>query len=444
MGELERLADIFNEYQVPYRLGTRGRAASVSEETAYFNDESAAAALVQGYVPEGVALPEARLVLFGANDLFDDSEAGATRQPRQRSKTSAFLSDFRNLALGDYVVHVEHGIGRYQGLRQIPQADGSQAEFMVLEYAEGARLYVPLTRLDLVQKYRSAEGGHSVLNRLGSQQWVKTKARVKKAMQDMADELLKLYAQRKTAQGFQYSGDSPFMREFEDAFEYTPTDDQVAAVEDIKRDMESAQPMDRLLCGDVGYGKTEVAMRAAYKAVNDSKQVTVLAPTTVLAFQHYETFKRRFAAFPVSIEMISRFRTPRQQKEIVEKVENGKVDILVGTHRVLSKDVKFPDLGLVVIDEEQRFGVRHKERLKQLRKQVDVLTMSATPIPRTLHMSMLGLRDMSVIETPPRDRLAIQTVVATWDREADPLGHRAGAGARRPGLFRPQPRRVDL
>ena len=192
------------------------------------------------------------------------------------------------------------------------------------------------------------------------------------------------------------------MREFEDAFEYTPTDDQVAAVEDIKRDMESAQPMDRLLCGDVGYGKTEVAMRAAYKAVNDSKQVTVLAPTTVLAFQHYETFKRRFAAFPVSIEMISRFRTPRQQKEIVEKVENGKVDILVGTHRVLSKDVKFPDLGLVVIDEEQRFGVRHKERLKQLRKQVDVLTMSATPIPRTLHMSMLGLRDMSVIETPPR------------------------------------------
>ncbi len=418
MGELERLADIFNEYQLPYRLGTRGgRAASVSEEATYFNDESAAAALVQGYVPEGVALPDARLVLFGANDLFDDSEAGATRQPRQRSKTSAFLSDFRDLALGDYVVHVEHGIGRYQGLRQIPQADGSQAEFMVLEYAEGARLYVPLTRLDLVQKYRSAEGGHAVLNRLGSQQWVKTKARVKKAMQDMADELLKLYAQRKTAEGFQYSGDSPFMREFEDAFEYSPTDDQVAAVEDINRDMESAQPMDRLLCGDVGYGKTEVAMRAAYKAVNDSKQVTVLAPTTVLAFQHYETFKRRFAAFPVNIEMISRFRTPRQQKEIVEKVENGKVDILVGTHRVLSQDVKFPDLGLVIIDEEQRFGVRHKERLKQLRKQVDVLTMSATPIPRTLHMSMLGLRDMSVIETPPRDRLAIQTVVATWDEK---------------------------
>ena len=418
MGELERLADIFNEYEVPYRLGTRGnKAGDVSEEAAQFNDESAVTTLVHGYLPNGAAIPGARLVLFGSADLFDDSEAGATRQPRSRSKTSAFLSDFRDLAAGDYVVHVEHGIGQYVGLKEIPQADGSKAEFMVLEYAEGARLYVPLTRLDLVQKYRSAEGGKVVVNRLGTQQWGKTKARVKKAMQDMADELLKLYAQRKTAQGYQYSPDSQFMREFEDAFEYNATDDQVAAVEDIKRDMESAQPMDRLLCGDVGYGKTEVAMRAAFKAVSDSRQVAVLAPTTVLAFQHYETFKRRFAAFPVKIEMISRFRTARQQAEIVDKVAAGQVDILVGTHRVLSKDVKFPDLGLVIIDEEQRFGVRHKERLKQLRKEVDVLTMSATPIPRTLHMSMLGLRDMSVIETPPRDRLAIQTVVAVWDEK---------------------------
>ena len=403
MGELERLADIFNEYQVPYRLGTRAKAASVSEEATYFNDESAATTLIYGYVPTGVELPDAKLVLFGANDLFDDSEAGAPRQPKQRSKTSAFLSDFRDLAVGDYVVHVEHGIGQYQGLREIPQADGSKAEFMVLEYAEGARLYVPLTRLDLVQKYRSAEGGHAVLNRLGSQQWVKTKARVKKAMQDMADELLKLYAQRKTAQGFQYSGDSQFMREFEDAFEYNPTDDQVAAVEDIKRDMEGAQPMDRLLCGDVGYGKTEVAMRAAYKAVNDSKQVTVLAPTTVLAFQHYETFKRRFAAFPVNIEMISPLpHREGSRRRLWRRSRTARWIFWSGTHRVLSKDVKFPDLGLVIIDEEQRFGVRHKERLKQLRKKVDVLTMSATPIPRTLHMSMLGLRDMSVIETPPR------------------------------------------
>jgi transcription-repair coupling factor (superfamily II helicase) len=417
VGELERLADLFNEYQAPYRIGTRAKSGALSEQAEYFNDESSATALVQGYIPLGVALPESKLIVFGANDLFDDSEAGATRQPRLRSKTAAFLSDFRDLTAGDYVVHVEHGIGRYQGLKEIPQADGSQAEFMVLEYAEGARLYVPLTRLDLLQKYRAAEGGAVVLNRLGTQQWVKTKARVKKAMQDMAEELLKLYAQRKTAEGFAYSADNQFMHEFEDAFEYNPTDDQVAAVEDIKRDMEGSQPMDRLLCGDVGYGKTEVAMRAAYKAVNDSRQVAVLAPTTVLAFQHYETFKRRFAAFPVSVEMLSRFRTPKQQKEIVERAENGKVDILVGTHRVLSKDVKFPSLGLVIIDEEQRFGVRHKERLKQLRKEVDVLTMSATPIPRTLHMSMLGLRDMSVIETPPRDRLAIQTVVAGWDEK---------------------------
>jgi len=417
VGEIERLADIFNEYQAPYRIGTRAKAGAISEQAEYFNDESSATTLVQGYVPLGVALPESKLVIFGANDLFDDSEAGATRQPRLRSKTAAFLSDFRDLTAGDYVVHVEHGIGRYQGLKEIPQADGSKAEFMVLEYAEGARLYVPLTRLDLVQKYRAAEGGAVVLNRLGTQQWGKTKARVKKAMQDMAEELLKLYAQRKTAEGFAYAADSQFMHEFEDAFEYNPTDDQVAAVEDIKRDMEGSQPMDRLLCGDVGYGKTEVAMRAAYKAVNDSRQVAVLAPTTVLAFQHYETFKRRFAAFPVHIEMLSRFRSPKQQKEIIERAENGKVDILIGTHRVLSKDVKFPSLGLVIIDEEQRFGVRHKERLKQLRKEVDVLTMSATPIPRTLHMSMLGLRDMSVIETPPRDRLAIQTVVAGWDEK---------------------------
>ena len=417
LGELERLADIFNEYQLPYMLGERPKGATLSDEAAQFSHAGSASTLIHGYVPQGVALPEARLVVYGANDLFDESEAGTVRRPAQRSKSAAFMSDFRDLAAGDYVVHVEHGIGRYEGLREIPQADGSKAEFMVLEYAEGARLYVPLTRLDLVQKYRSAEGGTAVLNRLGTQQWVKTKARVKKAMQDMADELLKLYAQRKTAVGFRYSPDTQFIREFEDAFEYNPTDDQVSATEDIKKDMEGAQPMDRLLCGDVGYGKTEVAMRAAFKAVSDGRQVAVLAPTTVLAFQHYQTFKRRFAAFPVTVDMVSRFRTTKEQKEIVERAAAGKVDILIGTHRVLSKDVSFPDLGLVVIDEEQRFGVRHKERLKQLRHEVDVLTMSATPIPRTLHMSMLGLRDMSVIETPPRDRQAIQTVVAQWDEK---------------------------
>ncbi|HZQ67061.1 MAG TPA: transcription-repair coupling factor [Terriglobales bacterium] len=415
VGEVERLADMFSEYSMSFRLGTRTRGGeSFADETAYFAGEILTTTLVKAYVPEGLILPEANLTVFGSRDLFDESESVVSRPQRQKSKTSAFLSDFRDLQVGDYVVHVEHGIGQYHGLKEINQGDGN-AEFMLLEYAEGARLYVPLTRLDLVQKYRSQEGAKPALSHLGTATWAKTKARVRKAMKDMADELLKLYAQRKSAQGHAFPADNQWMREFEDAFEYSETDDQDMAIADVKRDMESSLPMDRLLCGDVGYGKTEVAMRAAFKAINDNKQVAVLAPTTVLAFQHYETFKQRFAAFPVNIEMISRFRTPKQQKEILQKVEAGKIDVLIGTHRLLSKDVKFADLGLLVVDEEQRFGVRHKERLKQMRKEVDVLSMSATPIPRTLHMSLVGLRDMSVIETPPRDRIAIQTVVASWD-----------------------------
>src|SRR5215469_2406929 len=416
-GEVERLADFFTEYGVPFRLGSRTRGGeSYADETAYFAGEVLTTTVVKAYIPDGMVLPDAGLVIIGTRDLFDESESVISRPQRHKSKTSAFLSDFRDLQVGDYVVHVEHGIGQYQGLKEINQGDGN-TEFMVLEYAEGAKLYVPLTRLDLVQKYRSAEGARPTLSHLGTATWAKTKARVRKAMKDMTEELLKLYAQRKTAEGHAFSADNEWMREFEDAFEYNETEDQGQAISDMKRDMESSTPMDRLLCGDVGYGKTEVAMRGAFKAINDNKQVAVLAPTTVLAFQHYETFKQRFAAFPVTIEMISRFRSARQQKEILEKVEAGKVDILIGTHRLLSKDVKFADLGLLIVDEEQRFGVRHKERLKQMRKEVDVLTMSATPIPRTLHMSLVGLRDMSVIETPPKDRIAIQTVVASWDEK---------------------------
>jgi transcription-repair coupling factor (superfamily II helicase) len=415
LGEVERLADILAEYDLPYRLGSRAAvAAAHSEETAYFAQELSTTIIVRAFVPEGVALPDARLVVLGTRDLFDESELVVSRPAARRSKTSAFLSDFRDLQIGDYVVHVEHGIGQYCGLKEIVQGD-IRSEFMVLEYAEGARLYVPLTRLDLVQKYRSSEGAKPPLSRLGTAQWAKTKARVKKAIQDMADELLKLYAERRLAEGHAFSPDTQWQREFEDSFAYSETEDQAAAIVDVKRDMEAPQPMDRLLCGDVGYGKTEVAMRAAFKAVNDNKQVAVLAPTTVLAFQHFETFKQRFAAFPVTVELASRFRTTKQQKEILERVGAGKVDILIGTHRLLSRDVKFADLGLVVVDEEQRFGVRHKERLKKLKTQVDVLTMSATPIPRTLHMSLVGLRDMSVIETPPKDRMAIQTVVAGFD-----------------------------
>jgi transcription-repair coupling factor (superfamily II helicase) len=417
LGELERLADVFSEYGVSYRLGTRTRSGeSYADETSYFASEVSTATLVRAYIPDGALLPEAGLSIFGSRDLFDESEAVVARPQRSKSKTSAFLSDFRDLQVGDYVVHIEHGIGQYQGLKEIQQ-DDSTIELMLLEYAEGARLYVPLTRLDLVQKYRSSEGVKPQLNHLGTAAWTKTKARVRKAMADMTDELLKLYAERKAAQGHSYPADNDWMREFEDAFEYNETDDQAYAIADVKRDMESPQPMDRLLCGDVGYGKTEVAMRTAFKAVGDGRQVAVLAPTTVLAFQHYETFKQRFAAFPITIEMISRFRNAKQQKEILQKLEMGKVDILIGTHRLLSKDIKFSDLGLLIVDEEQRFGVRHKERIKQMRKQVDVLTMSATPIPRTLHMSLVGLRDMSVIETPPKDRIAIQTVVASWDEK---------------------------
>ncbi len=418
MGDVERLATVLREYQIPYRLGSRNPhpGETVLDESSYLSGDLRVPTIVRTPIAAGVSFLDANIVLFGANDLSDEADVQA-RPERKRSKTAAFVSDFRDLAVGDYVVHVEHGIAQYQGLKEIVQ-DGLSLEFMILEFAEAARLYVPLTRLDLIQKYRSTDTGPApVLNKLGSQQWTKTKARVKKAMQDMAGELLKLYAERKTAQGTAFSKDNEFQHEFEESFDFNETDDQLSAIRAIKYDMESTTPMDRLLCGDVGYGKTEVAMRAAFKAVQDGKQVAVLTPTTVLSFQHFETFKKRFAQFPIKVEMISRFRTAKEQKAIVEEVENGRVDILIGTHRILSKDIKFQDLGLLVVDEEQRFGVRHKERLKQMRKEIDVLAMSATPIPRTLHMSLVGLRDMSVIETPPKDRMAIQTVVAKFDEK---------------------------
>ena len=418
-GDVERLATVLREYQIPYRLGSRffhPGGETVLDEASYMAGDLRVPMIVKTQIAAGVSFADTNLVVFGANDLSDDADVTARPAPK-RSKTAAFVSDFRDLAVGDYVVHVEHGIAQYQGLKEITQ-DGLSVEFMILEFAEAAKLYVPLTRLDLIQKYRSTDAGPApVLNRLGSQQWTKTKARVRKAMQDMAGELLKLYAERTTAQGTAFSKDNAFQHEFEDSFDYNETDDQLSAIRAIKYDMESTMPMDRLLCGDVGYGKTEVAMRAAFKAVQDGKQVAVLTPTTILSFQHFETFKKRFAQFPINIEMISRFRTAKEQKLIVEQVETGRVDILIGTHRLLSKDIKFQDLGLLIVDEEQRFGVRHKERLKQMRKEIDVLAMSATPIPRTLHMSLVGLRDMSVIETPPKDRMAIQTVVAKFDEK---------------------------
>jgi transcription-repair coupling factor (superfamily II helicase) len=412
LGELERLADVSREYEVPYVLGESEDAASGFTAEAAL--ESATLLLIRAPFSEGVTFSDARVTLFGNADLFDVTPS--VERPSRKIRTSGFFSDFAELKPGDFVVHVDHGIGQFDGLRQI-ESDGRRGEFMLLKYADEARLYVPLERMDLVQNYRIVEGDHPPLDRLGGTAWNTRKTRARKSVEDMADQLLALYAQRKTAPGFAFSPEGNFQREFEDAFEFEETPDQNTALTDIKRDMERGAPMDRLLCGDVGYGKTEVAMRAAFKAVADSKQVAVLSPTTVLAFQHFETFKHRFAAFPVRIDMLSRFRSTAEQKKTLADLEAGKVDIVIGTHRLLSKDVKFQDLGLLIVDEEQRFGVAHKERLKEMSKNVDALALSATPIPRTLHMSLVGLRDMSLIETPPRDRLAIQTVVAPFQED---------------------------
>jgi transcription-repair coupling factor (superfamily II helicase) len=413
-GEIERLADVLQEYSIPYQLGlesSAGTRPSIAERS-YHAGAVSSAFLIKGCVRRGAVLHDSNLAILGSEDLFETSDLIA-RQPT-KSQLAAFAADIADLKPGDFVVHATHGVGQFLGIREITQAEQT-GDFMVIEYAAESKLYVPLTRLDLVQKYRGAGEAKPHMDRLGGVTWEKTKSRVKAKMRDMADELLKLYAQRRMAEGYAFSPDSNWQREFEDSFEYTATKDQLSAVAQIKADMEDIQPMDRLLCGDVGFGKTEVAMRAAFKALGDGKQVAVLAPTTVLSFQHYETFKRRFASFPARVELVSRFRSAKEVKATLEDLAAGKVDVLIGTHRLLSKDVEFSDLGLLIVDEEQRFGVRHKERLKQLRHNVDVLTMSATPIPRTLHMSLLGLRDMSVIETPPKDRLSINTVVAHFN-----------------------------
>ncbi|MBI1788523.1 MAG: transcription-repair coupling factor [Acidobacteria bacterium] len=406
-GEVERVADVLNEYGIAYQLGLEQTPEYLAER-AYFAGAVASTFVVKGAVRRGGFLADHRLAIFGYEDLFDRSELVA--EP-SKSHLATFSADLLDLKPGDFVVHAEHGVGCFLGLREIPQGD-NKGDFMLIEYAGASKLYVPLARMDLVQRFRGAGDGQPQLDRLGGVTWTKTKSKVKARMRDMAEELLKLYAARRMTEGFSFSLDSNWQREFEDAFEFAPTQDQITAVREIKRDMEAPQPMDRLLCGDVGFGKTEVVMRAAFKALGDGKQVAILAPTTVLCFQHFETFKRRFQPFPVRVEMFSRFRTAKELKALVEDLAAGKIDIAIGTHRLFSKDIEFKDLGLVIVDEEQRFGVAHKERLKHLKKSVDVISMSATPIPRTLHMSLLGLRDMSVIETPPKDRLAIQTTVA--------------------------------
>jgi transcription-repair coupling factor (superfamily II helicase) len=438
-GVAERIAEILREYKVDARLTSFSEVSDAANSTPAIvtSGKLSGGFELRGTHASGVPSGKEHagsvrtgLIVYVEGDLFDEAAEPAIerrnvvikREKKRRARAAAFLSDFRDLKVDDYVVHIDHGIARFGGLvsldlgpkttyDHLKVVEQPRGEFMLLYYAEDAKLYVPVERLDLVQRYSSAEGHQPTLDRLGGLGWQKTKAKAKRAMRDMADELLRLYAERKLVLGYAFPPDAPWQREFEQGFEYTLTPDQETAIEDVKNDMEATTPMDRLLCGDVGYGKTEVAMRAAFKAVMDGKQAAVLTPTTVLAYQHFETFRQRFAPFPVKVELLSRFRSSKEQKEVVKQVEAGSVDVVIGTHRMLSKDVGFQNLGLVVVDEEQRFGVAHKERLKQLKKRVDVLTLSATPIPRTLNMSLSGLRDMSLIETPPSDRLAIQTQV---------------------------------
>jgi len=367
--------------------------------------------IVIGELPHGFTWHEGRFAVFGRGDL-------TTLPPpaRARRALASVLAELRDLKAGDVVVHAEHGLGRFLGFRAL-SLDGSTHECVELEYAGGGKLLVPLERADSLEKYAGAEGAAPRLDRLGGTSWARAKSRVKKALKDLAEELLRVHARREVTPGFAFSRDGPWGREFEGSFEYELTADQAQAIVDVKRDMESPRPMDRLLVGDVGYGKTEVAMRAAFKAVMDGKQVAVLAPTTILAEQHFRTFSRRFTGFPVEIRWLSRLLPAPERRAVVEALAGGTVDIVVGTHRLLGADVRFRDLGLVVVDEEQRFGVAQKEKLKAARASVDVLALSATPIPRTLNLGLLGLRDVSIIETPPRDRLAVQTSVMPFRRE---------------------------
>ena len=396
-------------------LGTPGRAQRLREtlfEGGIALGEGTSLEVGTGHLSRGIEFPLGGLSILADGDVFPEE----VHVHKRRNVVRSFLSDFRDLKPGDYVVHEDHGIGRFVGLESL-HVLGSEAEFMVVSYQGGDLLRVPVDSFHRIQKHRAAESSNPGLDKLGGTGWTKTKSRVKNAMRDMAAELLKLHAERRTQPGHAFSPQSPWMSEFEAAFEYEETPDQKKAIDDVFADMSSPTPMDRLVCGDVGYGKTEVAMRAAMRAVADGKQVAVLSPTTILAFQHLQTFRRRFAPFPVTTEMVSRLRSAKENKEVLQRAKEGKVDIVIGTHRVLSRDADFKDLGLLIVDEEQRFGVAAKEKLKHKKASIDSLALSATPIPRTLQMGLSGLRDMSVIETPPRDRLAIQTMVVKFSKD---------------------------
>ncbi|WKV07775.2 transcription-repair coupling factor [Thermoanaerobacterium sp. CMT5567-10] len=366
-----------------------------------------------GTISKGFEYVDAKFALISDVEIF-----GQSRKPRKsfKVKNGNRIKNFTELTVGSYVVHVNYGIGKYEGIEKIT-FDGVTKDYLKIKYAGDDKLFIPVDQLDLIQKYIGPEDKPPKLNKLGGNEWSKLKKKAKKAVEDLAKDLIKLYAKRQTMKGYAFSKDTPWQKDFEERFPYEETEDQLRCIEEIKKDMESDKPMDRLLCGDVGYGKTEVALRAAFKAVADGKQVAFLCPTTILAEQHYNNFVQRFKDFPVKIEMLSRFRSYKEQSQIIKSLAEGTIDILVGTHKILQNDVKFKDLGLLIIDEEQRFGVKHKEKIKKLKENIDVLSLSATPIPRTLHMSLIGIRDMSVIENPPEDRYPVQTYVVEFNED---------------------------
>lgn len=369
--------------------------------------------LVYGHAKKGFEYPLIKFAVMTESDIFGQEQ----KKKKKKNYSGSRIQDFAELSIGDFVVHEKHGLGIYRGIEKV-EVDRIVKDYIKIEYRGGSNLYIPATQLDCLQKYSGADASKAPkLNKLGTQEWNKTKSKVRGAVKNIAKELVELYAVRQEKEGYVCGPDTVWQREFEEMFPYEETEDQLSAIEDAKRDMESTRIMDRLICGDVGYGKTEVALRAAFKEVQESRQVAYLAPTTILAQQIYNTFVQRMKEFPVRVELLCRFRTPAQQKKAIEDLKKGQVDVIIGTHRILSKDVQFKNLGLLIVDEEQRFGVTHKEKIKQLKKNVDVLTLTATPIPRTLHMSLIGIRDMSVLEEPPMDRMPIQTYVMEYDEE---------------------------
>lgn len=369
--------------------------------------------VVYGHAKKGFEYPLIKFAVMTESDIFGQEQ----KKKKKKNYSGSRIQDFAELSIGDFVVHEKHGLGIYRGIEKV-EVDRIVKDYIKIEYRGGSNLYIPATQLDCLQKYSGADASKAPkLNKLGTQEWNKTKSKVRGAVKNIAKELVELYAVRQEKEGYVCGPDTVWQREFEEMFPYEETEDQLSAIEDAKRDMESTRIMDRLICGDVGYGKTEVALRAAFKEVQESRQVAYLAPTTILAQQIYNTFVQRMKEFPVRVELLCRFRTPAQQKKAIEDLKKGQVDVIIGTHRILSKDVQFKNLGLLIVDEEQRFGVTHKEKIKQLKKDVDVLTLTATPIPRTLHMSLIGIRDMSILEEPPMDRMPIQTYVMEYDEE---------------------------